>query len=86
MTSHSRLYLLRSDRIALVLDEHRLRHADIANELGLSRQYWSLLFGRKRPLSVRVRRLLLSNVRLRGIPESELWEIRNSGDGAPRHP
>jgi hypothetical protein len=69
-------YRLRPERIALVLDRHHLCHEGFAQELGLSRQYWSMLFNRHRPLSPRIRARLLANPRLVGIPEGELWEIQ----------
>jgi hypothetical protein len=69
-------YRLRPERIALVLDRHHLCHEGFAQELGLSRQYWSMLFNRRRPLSPRIRARLLANPRLAGIPEGELWEIQ----------
>jgi hypothetical protein len=68
-------YRIRPSRVALALDQHHLCHEGFAQELGLSRQYWSLLFNRRRPLTPRVRALLLKSPRLRGIPESELWDI-----------
>ena len=73
-------YRLRPERIALVLDRHHLCHERFAQELGLSRQYWSMLFNRRRPLSPRVRARLLSNPRLEGIPESELWDVQRHAD------
>ena len=75
-------YRLRPERIALVLDQHHLWHEGIAKELGLSRQYWSLLFNRRRPVSPRIRARLLANPRLEGIPESELWEVRPVAEAA----
>ena len=76
-------FRLRRERIALALDQHHLCHKSFAKELKVSRQYWSLLFNSRRPVSPRIRARLLASPRLTGVPESELWEIRpstNTGD------
>jgi len=76
MTARPLDFRLRKERIALVLDRHHLCHEGFAQELGISRQYWSMLFNRRRPVTPRIRARLLANSRLAGIPESELWDVR----------
>ena len=75
MPSRPLTFLLRREHIALILDQHHLCHEGFARELGLSRQYWSMLFNGKRPLSPPVRARILACPRLAGIPESELWDV-----------
>ena len=79
MAARPLCFLLRTDRIAVVLDTHHLYHEDFARELGVSRQYWSALFNRQRHLTPMIRRRLLQNERLLGIPEEELWDVIPSG-------
>lgn len=68
-------YRIRPQRVALALDQQHICHEGFAQELGLSRQYWSLLFNRRRSLTPRLRTLLLASPRLAGIPEDELWDV-----------
>lgn len=68
-------YLLRQERLALIIAQHHLCQEGFAAELELSRQYWSELWNRHRPLSPKIRRALLQNERLKGIAESELWDV-----------
>jgi hypothetical protein len=75
MPSRPLEFHINRSRIALVLDEHHLCHEGFAQELGLSRQYWSALYNRKRPLSPPIRARILACPRLAGIPESELWDV-----------
>ncbi len=75
MTIHAYRFFLRADRIAAVIFQHHLSQDGFASEIGVSRQHWSLLFNRRRPLSAKVCRALLANPRLAGIPESELFEV-----------
>lgn len=74
-------YILRPARVALVIAQHHLCHEGFANELEISRQYWSQVFNRHRALSPKLRRALLRNDRLKGIPEAELWDVSVVGEG-----
>ena len=56
------------------LEERHMNQGDLADELGLSRSYWSQLMHRKRPLTPRLRKGLLSAPTLAGLGEAQLWE------------
>jgi transcriptional regulator with XRE-family HTH domain len=75
-------FRLRKECIALVLDQHHICHEGFASELGISRQYWSMLFNGKRSLTPRIRARLLANPRLEGLPEAEIWDVRPASDTA----
>ena len=75
MTTYPFRFFLVPDRIAAVIFQHHLSQDGFASEIGVSRQHWSLIFHRRRPLSARVCRALLANPRLNGIPEAELFEV-----------
>jgi hypothetical protein len=75
MTVHPLRYFLRRVRVGAVFDQHHLSHEGFASEVGVSRQHWSSLYNGRRPLSPKVRRALLANPRLAGIPEGELFEV-----------
>ena len=64
------------------LEERHLNQGDLADELGLSRSYWSQLMHRKRPLTPQVRRWLLAAPTLAGLAEVQLWERVPIGGGA----
>jgi transcriptional regulator with XRE-family HTH domain len=76
MTRRPLDFRLHKERIALALDQSHLCHEGFASELGLSRQYWSMLFNGRRSVPPWIRTRLLANPRLAGIPEAELWEVR----------
>ncbi len=80
MTRRPLDYRLRKERIALVLDRNHLCHEGFAQELGISRQYWSMLFNGRRSVTPRLRARLLANPRMAGIPESELWDVRPAAE------
>ena len=80
MTSRPLDYRLRKERIALALDRSHICHEGFAQELGISRQFWSMLFNARRRVTPRIRARLLANPRLAGIPESELWDVRPTGE------
>ncbi len=75
MTTHPFAIYLRPTAIAAVLFRHHLCQEGFASEIGVSRQHWSSLFNRRRALSPKVRRALLANPRLAGVPEAELFEV-----------
>lgn len=56
------------------LEERHMNQGEFADELGLSRSYWSQLMHRKRPLTPRLRRWLLTAPTLAGLGEAQLWE------------
>lgn len=56
-----------------VLEHHHLTHADLAEQLGYSRSYWSMLVNGHRSLSPRVRRCLRRHPIFGTVPEDELW-------------
>lgn len=83
MSNHPRLtsrFWLNAAIVASRLEERHLNHGELADELGLSRSYWSQLIHRKRSLTPQVRRWLLAAPTLTGLSEAQLWE-RVSVDG-----
>ena len=80
MTRRPLDFRIRKERIALALDRNHLCHEGFAQELGICRQYWSMLFNARRSVPPRIRSRLLASPRLAGIPESELWDVRPSGE------
>jgi len=69
------VFYLRPETVEAVLDRHHLTHARLAQHLGISRSYFSQLVHRHRPVSRSTRRLLLDSRYLKGIPETELWDV-----------
>ncbi len=61
------------------LEERNLNLGDFADELGISRSYWSQLLHRKRPLTPQVRRWLLASRTLQGLTAAELWDREPCG-------
>lgn len=61
------------------LEERNLNLGNLADELGLSRSYWSQLLHRKRPLTPQVRRWLLASRTLAGLTGEVLWEREPAG-------
>ena len=76
-------YKLRKPRLEIVLAQNHLCHEGFASELSLSRQYWSRIWNGHRDLSPRIRRALLQNERLKGVPEVELWDVFPAGSEVP---
>ena len=74
------IFWVRREAVALALDRRHLCHAGLAQELGISRSYWSTLFTRRRPLSPQIRRRMLESPALSGIAEEELWDCKPAGD------
>lgn len=75
MTAAAPAAFLRPEAVRLAIFLHHLSHEDFAAELGLSRQHWSALYNRHRPLSAKVRRALLTSPRLVGLAEAELFDV-----------
>lgn len=75
-------FWLNGDVVAARLEERNMNHGDLADELGLSRSYWSQLLHRKRPLTPQVRRWLLASPSLVGLPGELLWERVPIGGGS----
>ena len=73
-------FWLNADTVSSRLEERNLNHGDLADELGLSRSYWSQLLHRKRALSPQVRRWLLASPTLAGLAATDLWERLPIGD------
>ena len=67
-------FWLNAPVVAARLEERHMNYGDLADELGLSRSYWSQLLHRKRPLTPQVRRWLLASPTLAGLHEAQLWE------------
>jgi transcriptional regulator with XRE-family HTH domain len=67
-------FWLNAATVSARLEERHLNHGDFADELGLSRSYWSQILHRKRPLTPQVRRWLLASPSLTGLTEADLWE------------
>lgn len=70
-----RRYLLRGDFVAERLEAAHVFHLDFADQIGISRSYFSLVLNGHRDLSPRVRRALLDHPLFAGVPEAELWTI-----------
>lgn len=66
-------YRLNAFRVDQLLEQHHLTHGEIAQQLGYSRSYWSLLINGHRGLSPMVRRCLRKHAVLGSVPEDELW-------------
>ena len=75
-----RHYLLRRDTIEDTLDRYHLTHQRFAAHLGLSRSYWSQVYNLHRHLTPTVRLCLLNSRYLKGVDESDLWDVV---DGSP---
>ena len=73
-----RHFLLRTDTVQSVLDQHHLTHQRFADHLGLSRSYWSQVFNRHRHLSPSVRLCLLGSRYLKGLDEALLWDVEET--------
>lgn len=83
MSNHPRLtsrFWLNATTISARLEERHLNHGNFADELGISRSYWSQLLHRKRPLTPQVRRWLLAAPSLAGLTEQDLWERKPAGE------
>lgn len=68
--------------VAARLEERNMNHGNLADEIGLSRSYWSQLLHRKRPLTPQVRRWLLASPSLAGLTGDQLWERVPIGGGS----
>ncbi len=75
-------YWLNAAAVAARLEERHMNHGHMADELGLSRSYWSQLVHRKRALSPQMRQWLLAAPALAGLTEAQLWERVPIGGGA----
>ena len=75
MSRAPRRYLLRGDFVAERLDAAHVFHLDFAEQIGLSRSYFSQVLNGRRHLSPRVRRALLEHPLFTGVPEADLWTI-----------
>ena len=75
---------LQRERIVVALDAHHVSHTEFAGSVRLSRSHWSQLLNGHRPVTARVRRVLLRHPCLRGIPEEELWERVEPAASGPR--
>lgn len=68
------MFFLNASIVSARLEERHLTHGDFADELGLSRSYWSQILNRRRPLTAHVRQWLLKSTTLSGLREDDLWE------------
>ena len=75
MSHAPRRYLLRGDFVAERLEAAHVFHHAVAEEIGLSRSYFSQVLNGHRHLNPRVRRALLDHPLLVGVPEAKLWTI-----------
>ena len=71
--TEANVYRLNAFRVDQLLEEHHLTHGELAQQLGYSRSYWSLLVNGHRGLSPKVRRCLRKHSILASVPEDELW-------------
>ena len=76
------VYQLNAFRVDALLEQHHRTHGELAEELGISRTYWSLLLNGHRGLTPKLRRRLREHSVLGSIPESELW-TRTPRGGTP---
>lgn len=66
-------YFLRSDSVRALIDANHLTESHVAQRVGVSRPYWSQLINAKRPLTPRMRRLLLACDVFAGVADSDIW-------------
>ena len=66
-------YRLNAACIDELLERHHLAHAEIADTLGYSRAYWSMLVNGHRRLSPWMRQCLRKHPLLGQVPEDVLW-------------
>jgi hypothetical protein len=73
----TRTFLLNTEVIRDLLDRQHRSHWGFADDLEISRSYWSQLFNRRRHLTPELRRRLLDHalVRQAGLSEGELWTV-----------
>ncbi len=76
-------YWIRKARVGEIIDRQHYSHEGVAGELGLSRQFWSRLFNRRRPLSAAVRRRMLRASVFANVPAEDLWDVTKNDEGAP---
>jgi transcriptional regulator with XRE-family HTH domain len=77
MRNHPRvtsIFWLIASTVSSRLEARNLSHSEFADEIGISRSYWSQILHRKRHLTPQVRRWLLASPTLEGLSEAELWE------------
>jgi DNA-binding Xre family transcriptional regulator len=74
-------FFIVTESLTRILSERDYSHTDLADALGITRSYWSLLYRRRRPLTPRMRRTLLSCEILQGVPRESLFECVEA-DGA----
>ena len=77
MSRSSRCYILRGDFVAERLNAAHVYHHDFAEQIGLSRTYFSQVLNGHRHLSPRVRRALLSHSIFAGVAEGDLWVVED---------
>lgn len=73
-------FWLRQDTVRRVLTRFHLTHQQLADALGLSRSYWSLIYNRHRHLTPALRQTLLASSYFDGLSEGELWEVLPASD------
>lgn len=73
----ARTFLLNTEVIRDLLDRQHRSHWGFADDLDISRSYWSQLFNRRRHLTPELRRRLLEHdlVRSAKLLEQDLWTI-----------
>lgn len=73
----ARTFLLNTEVIRDLLDRQHRSHWGFADDLEISRSYWSQLFNRRRHLTPELRRRLLEHdlVRSAKLHEQDLWTI-----------
>lgn len=74
-------YFLWSTRVQALVERQHLTQAQVADQLGISRSYWSQLVNRRRSLTPAVRSRILRSRCFKGVAESELWEVVGIGGG-----
>ncbi len=69
-------YYLRARAITRLLDRNHLSHGEFADQLGISRSYWSSLVNHRAKLSPRMRRRILGCAVVQNdVPDEELWQV-----------
>ena len=67
-------YLLRTEVVQDHIDRRRLRHRDVASELGVTPGHWSALVHRRRGVTASLRARILASTAFEGTPGDALWE------------
>lgn len=74
-------YYLKGRTVQEAAERHHVSLSLVAEQLGISRSYWSQLVNRRRSLTPAVRTRMLKSRFFRGMSESELWDVVSAEGG-----